>query len=564
MTDHAIQLKTGRLPRHVRALRRLGRTRPGPYQVGYTGGITVPGADGVALLADHYQPLGPGEFPTLLVRSPYGRGFPWASLFGAAYAEQGFHVLLQSCRGTGGSAGELDWFRNEVADGQAAVAWLREQPWFTGRLGTVGLSYLGYVQWALAQDPPAELRAMVVQVGVHDAHQSTFPGGAFALENSLIAGVALVHQGRGAVRYLRAVIRLQRRLARITMSLPLIDAYLPGVGQRVAYLDNALRHPDRTDPYWAGTDLGPAAERLAVPTCLIAGWYDLLLEQNLQQYGRLRGAGCPASLVIGPWTHTSALDKGGPVVLAESLGWLRAHLTGDASGRRRSPVRVHVGGADEWRDLPDWPPPDAVTRELYLHPDGRLEDTPARPDAPVGSFRYDPATPTPSLGGPLLSRGAGVRDNAPLEARADVLTFTTGPLAQPVEVIGAVTAQLSVAGNPGHHVDIFARLCIVDTAGRSHNICDGLVRRPAFVDGDPVTVTVSLSPTAYRFQPGQRIRLQISGGAHPRFARNTGTGEPLATATRLVATDLTLHSGSMLLLSEVDPATLDLLDQPAA
>ncbi|MFK3983379.1 CocE/NonD family hydrolase [Micromonospora sp. NPDC050397] len=581
MTEPATRLSPGRLPRHIRLMRRLNRRGVGPHEVGYTGRITVPAADGTPLLADHYQPLGPGEFPTLLVRTPYGRGFPFASLFGFAYAAHGFHVVIQSCRGTGGSGGEFRWWLDEPSDGLASVAWLREQPWFTGDLGMVGLSYLGYVQWAMALDPPPELRALVVQVAAHDPYATVYPGGAFALENSLIASVAVVHQGRGALRFARAVIRLQRRLSRITRSLPLADAYVPGVGQRVPYIDGLLGNPDRDAPFWDGMDIGAAADRLRVPTKVIAGWHDLLLDQNLQQYARLRAAGCPTSLLVGPWTHTSMLEADGPMVLDESVAWLRAHITGDRSAPPGSPVRVHVGGADEWRDLADWPPP-SVTRPLYPHPDegqpvagvaklgadantrptagqpggsgqvgGRLEDEPPGASRPVGGFRYDPADPTPSVGGPLLSRTAGVRDNTALEARPDVLTFTTGALTEPLEVIGAVSARLRVSAKAGGNVDLFARLCDVDKTGRSRNVCDGLLRLPAFTGDEPVEVTVAMSATAYRFRPGHRVRLQVSGGAHPRFARNTGSGEPAATATRLVATDVTIHPGSVLWLPQV-------------
>lgn len=327
------------------------------------------------------------------------------------------------------------------------------------------------------------------------------------------------------------------------------------------FLDRVLRETDRNDPLWAGTDVGTVAERLTVPTMLVAGWHDLLLDQNLEQYERLRKAGCPTALLIGAWTHTSMLEAGGPTVLAASVGWLRTHLARDPSGQPpASRVRVHVGGADEWRDLPDWPPP-ATARELYLH-DGRLDDAAPTTDTTVGAYRYDAARPTPSVGGPLLSRTAGPRDNTALEARPDVLTFTTEPLVQPVEVMGPVAARLRVAAQTGSHIDVFARLCDVDETGRSTNVCDGLLRLPEFVTGDPVEVTVAMSSTAYQFRSGHRIRLQVSGGAHPRFARNTGTGEPLATATRLVATDATVRSGSVLLLPQTTPSGFSRAEEP--
>jgi putative CocE/NonD family hydrolase len=562
MTEHAIVTTPGPLPRHVRLLRRLGRARPGPYQVGFTGGLRVPGADGTMLLTDHYEPLGEGSpgrvrepgrdgFPTLLVRTPYGRGFPFASLYGSAYAQYGFHVLLQSCRGTAGSSGEFTWYRDDAADGLATVAWLREQPWFTGELGMTGLSYLGFAQWALAQDPPPELRAMVIQAAVHDPYETWYQGGGFALENWLVAGAALVHQGRGALRFLSAAVRLQRKLPKVVTRLPLIDTYKPAVGQRVPFMDQMLLQSDRSDPIWDGTDVGAVAERLTIPTMLVAGWYDLLLDQNLVQYERLRRAGCPTTLLVGPWTHASMLEAGGPTVLAASVGWLRAHLAGDDSGLPRSRVRVHVGGADEWRDLADWPPP-ATTTQLYLH-NGRLEAGAPSTDGPIGSYRYDPADPTPSVGGPTLARSAGSRDNTRLEARRDVLTFTTDALTEPVEVMGPVSVRLRVGAKAGSHIDVFARLCDVDESGRSLNVCDGLLRLPEFDRDGSVEVTVAMSSTAHQFRTGHRIRLQVSGGAHPRFARNTGTGEPLATASRLVATDVSIGAGSVLLLPATSP-----------
>src|SRR5688572_3881754 len=272
MSEPVTRQIPGPLPRHVRLLHRLGRARLAPHPVGFTGSLRVPGADGVTLLTDHYEPLGEppeGGFPTLLVRTPYGRGFPFASLYGPAYAQHGFHVLLQSCRGTAGSSGEFTWYRHDAADGLATVAWLREQPWFNGELGTTGLSYLGFVQWALAQDPPPELRAMVIQAAVHDPHAAFRQGGAFALENSIVAGASLVHQGRGVMSFLKSVIRLQRKLPKVVATLPLIDSYEPAIGQRVAFLDEVLRHTDRADPLWTGTDLGAVAERLTIPTMLV-------------------------------------------------------------------------------------------------------------------------------------------------------------------------------------------------------------------------------------------------------------------------------------------------------
>jgi putative CocE/NonD family hydrolase len=277
----------------------------------------------------------------------------------------------------------------------------------------------------------------------------------------------------------------------------------------------------------------------------MTGWHDALIDQTFQQYGRLRQAGCETALLVGPWTHTSALQKGWPEVFAESLAWLRAHLCADRSGLRPTGVRVHVGGENVWRDLDDWPLAPAAT-SWFPAPDGHLTQQAATDNTPLTSFRYDPAAPTPSLGGPLLSRTAGPRDNGPLEIREDVLTFTGLALAEPVDVLGPVSARLSISTDTGY-ADVFTRLCDVDAQGRSTNVCDGLAQLRT-VGQTPSEVAVPMSFTAYRFAAGHRIRWQISGGAHPRYARNPGTGESSVDAKEFRPVRITLHTDSALML----------------
>jgi putative CocE/NonD family hydrolase len=158
----------------------------------------------------------------------------------------------------------------------------------------------------------------------------------------------------------------------------------------------------------------------------------------------------------------------------------------------------------------------------------------------VDSYRYDPADPTPAAGGVRLAADSGRVDNTALEARPDVLTYTTPVLDQDVEVIGEVGAEIWFSSSLSH-ADVFVRLCDVDAEGRSWNVCDGLV---SLTDArEPRCVAVTLWPTAYRFRRGHRIRVQVSSGAFPRYARNPGTGEARATATTLLAADQTVHHG---------------------
>ncbi|MEU4181178.1 CocE/NonD family hydrolase [Streptomyces sp. NPDC026589] len=552
---------SGKPPWSSRLMRATWRGLPAArHDVGWEPGLTVPAADGSPLITDHYFPRAEGDFPTLVVRSPYGRGLPWSPLYGMLFAEQGFRVVLQSCRGTGGSGGRFDLWRNEAADGLATVSWLREQPWFNGVLGTVGPSYLGYTQWALALDPPPELRAMVVQVGLHDPYALFHADGALRLENALLVGSGMTYQHQGLAPFVRGTLRLQRRLRRVVTAWPLRRAYESALGGEVPWLDDVMTHADADGPYWSGASAGEAAERLTVPTCLITGWHDALTDQTFEQYGRLRRAGCGTALLAGPWTHASALQQGWPEVFAESLAWLRAHLCADPSGLRPTAVRVHIGGANAWRDLDDWPLSPAVT-SWWPAPGGYLTRQAPTDCAPLTSFLYDPAAPTPSLGGPLLSRTAGPRDNSALEARDDVLTFTGPPLAEAVEVLGPVSARLSISTDTGY-ADVFTRLCDVDAQGRSTNVCDGFAQVRT-VGQAPSEVTVPMSSTAHRFAAGHRIRWQISGGAHPRFARSPGTGASAVDAEEYVPVRITLHTGSALMLPQDERDGRDERDERA-
>ena len=510
------------------SLRLLSRRAPGPHSVQRETAVPVPGADGSPLLTDHYAPVGGDPCPTVLIRAPYIRsGLPWNLIYGVRFAEQGFHVLLQSSRGTGGSGGTFHPWQNETADGVAAVEWLRKQDWFTGELYTMGASYMAFTQAALAVDPPPEWRGAVMQLGHTDPYDFFWASGAFGLERALVGGVMLKQGEVTSGQALRTVIRMRFRLRRAILGLPLLDAYPLVFGGRRPAFEEWLTHP--SPDFWREANMAEVAGAMEVPVSLTLGWWDLSPAQVLDQYARLRDAGRDVDLLIGPWTHTSALEKGWSEVFAQAMRRLR----GEPPAYR---VRVHVGGTDEWRDLPDWPPPDTRAERLRL--DSLTAERGWR-------FRYDPADPTPSIGGPLQSSTQGQVDNAPLEKRGDVLLFTSDPVERPLTLMGPVRAELD-ATTTAASGDLFVRLCDVDPDGRSLNVCDGLTR----MTGEPRTA-VDMGHTAHVFRPGHRLRLQVSGGAHPRFLRNYGTGEPPGPATRLVPTETTIGPGSEFVLTLV-------------
>jgi putative CocE/NonD family hydrolase len=490
-----------------------------------TSDLPTPTRDGAVLLADHYAPRGPSR-GTVLIRSPYGRGLPLSWLHGRMFAARGYHVVVQSVRGTAGSTGTFQPMTQEAQDGQDAVAWLRDQPWFDGRLATLGGSYLGWTQWALLRDPPPELKAAVVLVGPHDIGQAIHGSGTLALADFLGWSTSVSARGDGGVRGLLRTLAAQRRMKHTMNQTPMAEAVTTALAGTAPWFADWLSHPDLADPFWTVYDASDGVSRVAVPVLLTGGWQDTFLDQTLQQYRTLRACDVEVALTIGPWTHLDTAARAARVTDREALAWLDQHLA-DGPAARDQPVRIHVTGAGEWRTLPTWPP-QTGTRTWYPHADGQLGDVSGSAGAGV-EFTYDPADPTPAVGGRHMSPGAGVRDNRELEARPDVVTFTSDPLESDVEVIGTPSVTLAVeTTNP--HADLFVRLCDVDKRGHSRNVTERFVRL------DAEEIVLDLGACAHRFTAGHRLRLQISGGAHPRFVRNPGTGEDPATATSLKAT----------------------------
>jgi putative CocE/NonD family hydrolase len=487
-------------------------------------GLGLRARDGAILRTDHYAPS-LAAAPTVLVRTPYGRGGVTA-IAARMLAEQGFHVVAQSCRGTGGSSGTFEPMRFERDDGLDTVEWLRRQSWFNGRLGTYGPSYVGYTQWAIADVP--ELEAMATVVTASQFRDPTYAGGSFAFFTTLAWGNLLHAQQRPWLERTVELLRGQPKLYRALEQMPLGEADRAAIGAEMAFFRRWLalagERGDAFTEYWEQLSHDNLIPKVRAAVLMVGGWHDIFLPWQLADYAALREAGAQPHLIVGPWAHGS-----GELFLSsfrESVRWLRYHLRGEGS-LSADPVRLTVAGNGGWRGYTDWPPPYQI-QPWHLHAGRRLA-----PTMPVESepdrFTYDPADPTPSVGGPLLlAKVSGQRDNAMIEARPDVVVYTSDVLIEELELMGPVRATVHVATS-GPHFDVFVRLCDVSPDGRSRNVTDGLTR---VADGAEA-VEVELWPVAYRFPPGHRLRVQIAGGAHPRYPRNPGTGEPLIGAIRL-------------------------------
>jgi uncharacterized protein len=338
--------------------------------------VQVPMRDGTILLADHYVPMTDQPRPTVLMRCPYGRGWQFA-VMARPFAERGYHVLLQSARGTFGSGGVFSPARHEAADGQDTVAWLRTQDWFNGRLATFGASYLAFAAWALALDPPPELTAMAVQISPHDLAAAGFGQGPFELLNLLLWTDVMAHQELvGSARMMWRTATADSRLAPAMDRLPLAATGTSIGGAGAPWYAEWLAHTESTDPYWDGYCAAAALDRVCVPTLLITGFHDFFIEQTVQQYHALRRRGVPVGLTIGRWTHMT-IDTGR--AMRETLDWFDAFADGNAAAPppRRQPVRVWTSGSKQWHELPEWPPPGHGGACLVPAARWRPDDSPA-------------------------------------------------------------------------------------------------------------------------------------------------------------------------------------------
>lgn len=515
--------------------------------------VEVPMRDGTVLLADVFHPVDDSgiieDAPTILERTPYGRRNVGHFGGGPEFARRGYRYVIQACRGTDGSAGRHSFF-GEAEDGRDTTDWIAEQSWFDGRLGSYGASYMGFTQWALASTEPPHLQAMAVALSTAMRQWSWFCGDSVALELIVSWDLGAMDFGKpNAVPVVtdvtpEAVAQRMEELRVAYAHLPVGDIIRFMKGEDYPFFLEQLAHAGLDDPMWDVVDFRRLLPDWTVPTLLVDGWHDYPLPGVIRDYAVLRDAPAPVHLRIGAGGHLGGGGEGG--MTDAPLDWFDTYLLGrEGLLDDARPVAVHIqGDAPEWRRYESWPPPAAPTA-WYLQPGGGLATT-APPESAPDAHPYDPADPTPAVGGIGMISG-GMTENTALEARDDVLVYTSDALTEPLVLLGPVHAEIHLESDNGH-TDVFVRLCDVHPDGTSHNVCDALQRyTPASIaaaglDADGVFVAaIDLWPAGHRFGAGHRLRVQVSGGAHPTYARNLGTDEPLATATRTVPAVHTIH-----------------------
>ncbi|CAL5868479.1 uncharacterized protein PFLUO_LOCUS2705 [Penicillium psychrofluorescens] len=489
--------------------------------------VQIPLRDGVELAADFYAPElldNQASAGLIMVQCCYGRGAGITFLNARLFAARGFQALFVSTRGTDGSGGTFDPHSNEQSDSQDIVAWMRQQPWYPGSFATLGPSYLGYSQWALLHNPPADCIAAVIPVGPHDQAWHTWGTGSFRLDRASWSDLMSRREDeRGSflsrlsnipgLSFLRPSGRLEKAVA----GLPLEASLQKYFGDKAPWIFDYLKHPNVDDAYWESRRHHVSLDRVKIPILLVSGWYDTFTTQTMHQFKHLHNRGVNVSLIVGPWTH---VQGSGLHSTPEIMDFLAEHLT--KTGKYNyPPVRIFITGSQEWRSMPTWPPA-TQPKALYLQEDSGIGSKQPVQDAKPASFVFDPLYPTPSIGGNQMASGGRVDDGAYAE-RSDVLAFTSEPFSEDLEVLGIPSVHLTHASDPPF-ADLFVRLSEVDAQGVSHNITEVYqALDPSRDTSQPLQL--NLQDCAHRFRVGTRVRLIVAGGSFPMYARSLGTAE---------------------------------------
>ncbi len=534
------------------------------YEVETRKNVMIPMRDGTQLAANIFLPKAEGQFPTILIRTPYGKG----QGNGEFYASRGYALVTQDTRGRFDSEGTWEPFRDDGQDGYDTQEWIGKQSWCNGSIGTMGGSYVGFTQWISAPYSSPYLKAMVPGVPFTDAyHDIVYVGGAFQLALAMGWGTLVTmpegetpdYDWEKGFRYL---------------PLKHWDNF---IGREIQFIRGWISHPTYGE-YWEKRSINQQFDEITVPILNVGGWYDIFSKATLEQVNRVhhesknRYVRKNQFAVIGPWTHS--ISKNGKVGEMnfghDSLFdlneiqfkwfeyWLKNKETGVESW---PPFYLFVMGANEWRGENEWPLERTQYTHYYIHSEGEANslngdgvlNTVPPLDEPEDSFVYNPEDPVPSHGGNnLFGAPAGPYDQSKIEEREDILVYTSSPLTEPLEVTGPVKMIL-YASTSAKDTDFTAKLVDVHPDGKAINLCEGIIRaryRDSFTNPDLIEpyeidrYEIDLWVTSNLFLPEHRIRVEISSSNFPRFDRNPNTGKPFGTDTTLYKAIQTIHHDS--------------------
>ncbi len=543
--------------------------------------------DNVTLDTNVFYPAGNGRFPTVLLRTPYGKGGDLPAGY-QSFINHGYAVMLQDVRGRYGSGGVFDVLNQEGPDGYDTLNWIAGQPWSDGKVGMIGGSYLGIAQWRVALLNNPHLKAIFPVVSGSDDYLDRYysPGGALKLGHRLL----------WMSQNLTAPGAAKPKFSDYIDHLPLRTVDRSATRRTLGFYQTILNHPNY-DSFWKDLSVRENIDRVRVPVFSVGGWYDNYAESDLEAfaalhklYGRLDNK---HRIMIGPWAHNMSTpfqgvnygDDSSSPIRSYQIEWFDHWLKGEPEDARRfspetwhavraevdeAPVHIFVMGVNRWRDEPGWPLARARTTALYLAGEraanslngggvlqwklerAKMAETSA--DSRVAdSFTYDPRNPAPTRGGAVCCDPKifpwGPIDQRPVEKRKDVLVYTSAPMKRDLEVTGPIRVVL-YASTSALDTDFTAKLVDVFPNGEARNLTDGILRvryrnglekAELAEPGKVYPLTIDAGVTSNVFLTGHAIRVEISSSNFPRFDRNPNTGRAIADDTGLKKAQQTVY-----------------------
>ncbi|EED35870.1 cocaine esterase [Luminiphilus syltensis NOR5-1B] len=567
--------------------------------------IMVPMRDGVRLATDVYLPKGDGPFPVVFVKTPYNfNKIAGASLMAGVEAiERGYALVVQNERGRYYSEGDWEILGRPQTDGYDSLTWLAEQPWSNGKVGTWGCSSTAEWQLALAaQDHPAHAAmapmasgAGIGRVGEFYEQGNWYKGGVHqTLFTVWLYGVQqntrpqfpkdLTQAQRQRLRksYDLAAEMPEMDWAKHMQKLPAIDWLKEAGANEGPGAELMVRKPN--DPAWYSGGLYHDNEDFSVPAFWFNSWFDVSQGPNLALYQHVReNATEPAVrdgqyMMVAPTLHcgfyrtpeyedyiAGDLNVGNAYhdYWESIFSFFDYYLKDEDNGfyEKTPRVQFYTMGRNEWQSADAWPPADAEPVTMYLTSDGGANSVfgdgilSAEPpmDAGADTYTYDPMNPVPALGGGVCcNRGAalgGSFDQRGIEARADVLVYTSPPLESDLEVTGSVRTKLFVSSD-ARDTDFTVKLVDVHPDGTAWNVDDTILRaryrdgyeQEVFMeDGQVYELNPTPMSTSYEFKAGHRIRVEVSSSKFPQYMRNLNTGGNNYDETESVVARNTVH-----------------------
>lgn len=537
--------------------------------------------DGVHLATDIWLPS-TTPAPVLLWRTPYDKNsvseVPMVMTKGEI-VDAGYVLIWQDVRARYRSEGEnFQPFVAEAQDGVDTIAWIREQLWSNGRVGMYGGSYMGCVQWLAASSAPEGLLAIIPHFASCDPYQAPWYSDGGAMSWHTVYCWSMTNAKPDPNVSIWTILKRQQEVAQLIDKLPMSDHEV--LQKHAAWWKPWMSHTARDDTWQRLAVAAEHPEQITTPALNVAGWFDLYMSETIKAFRVMRSKACSETarhgqyLFIGPWDHINQTGKYpdlefGPTAVDTASGihelqmeFFDRYIRGNKSALdKQLPVHIFVMGINIWRSEPEWPLPDTQYMDLYLDSGGhaatRSGDGLLRAELPhisiADTYTYDPAEPTPSVGGRLLTmdpKECGPRDQSLIEDRPDVLCFTTPPFETPLEVTGDISLILYITSS-ALDTDFTGKLVDVHPDGRAIYLTDGILRAryrnslatPEMLEpGKVYKLRLDLAATSNVFLAGHRIRLEVSSSNFPRFDRNSNTGGDIVNETKFaVAHNQVLH-----------------------